>query len=520
MERTNTRVSSNYKPGTKRLHRPLGPLEVMYHLYHKRGIDIVAQLICLETYSHVTTNEIKEALINLMYCHPLLCMSIHEKASDGGKWFHFFEMEPHRIDLSETNEKNWENVLVNVISKPFDIENGPLWRITIVRDNEDLKGNSSKDCYGTRNDNTHKSSLTYRLAFVFGCHHSIADGIYLRNIYSDFISILDKLKNRKGDLKYEKKQSLFLPPIENILPIIYPHARGYVLPYAKEYISSQESRQAIKCLSSQLQCSSCNRRGCSHSVEALDAYQFMHRLEILRLSQIKPETTVMRFKLTDTQSKLYLFKCKSNRVTVTAASITAACMALASVLKTSLPADIEWLEVPVEIMVNLRRYVTDKSLLESYPGVAAIHIPLLVKIPLKIRHNDDAFWEIARKCAHDIYEIVTSAKPIETMIAESENELKSKPVIGKSPFVICLTNLSSVDNVVKPDLQDRYRLVAFPGMTHIAVDDMPIFYINLFTLNREFNVGVGWCSSYTSQNTASKYLWNFRQFLQSGFNKL
>ncbi|XP_060066727.1 uncharacterized protein LOC132547011 [Ylistrum balloti] len=485
-------LSRNKSPGcVPRLSRPLGPLETMYHLYHQRGMDLIVQLMSLRTCAPVTQLNVRQALVFLMKKHPILRMCIRRNKCRDSVCYNFLEMGKCTMDLRVTKNTNHEEILANALRLSFDYENGPLWRIIFV--DPDIKAST----------NVETPPLNHSLVFAFSCHHAIADGIYLQKIYTDFIELIHLIQNGRFSALSAMKKSLFLPPIENILPVIFPDDRVERRPRQRKNsgIFMQTGGDA----------NAQTTRSCTgKSIQALDAYNNSCHSEISNLVNThKQSTGNIRFKFTEGHSRKFLLSNKENHVTVTSSCIIAACMSLARLLEPTLPVDIDRLVVPVEIMVNLRRYVTDQTMFEDYPGCAAIHIPLTISVPLRRAHKQSAmnFWNLSEQCADKISDIVSTGKPIEIMKEEAENELREQPVRGKSPFVICLTNLSRVDDMVKPELKKNFRLVSFPSLTRIAVDDMPIFFINIFTLNKELNVNIGYCANYTSRQTAARYAW-------------
>ncbi|OWF41248.1 uncharacterized protein LOC110462780 [Mizuhopecten yessoensis] len=473
-----------------RLSRPLGPLETMYHLYHQRGMDLIVQLMSLKTNVPVTQLIVRQALVFLMKKHPILRMCIKRSDRDHVQ-YNFLEMDKCAMDLRVTENTNHEEILAEALLLSFDYESGPLWRMVFVEPDVKL-------CAHLPNSN-----LNHSLVFAFSCHHAIADGIYLQKIYMDFIEMIHLIQNGRFNALSSMKKSLFLPPIEKILPVIFPYGREerrHRLRRHSELFRSTETDPNM----------SKTRSFGGKAIEALDVYHKRFHSEIANLSSAKRQSTgVIRFSFTEGHSRTFLLSNKENHVTVTSSCVTAACLSLARLLEPNIPDDVDYLAVPVEIMVNLRRYVTDQTMFENYPGCAAIHIPLTISVPLRCTHNVSStiFWNLSQQCSEKISDIVSSGKPIEIMKEEAENELNAQPVKGKSPFVICLTNLSRVDDMVKPELKKNFRLASFPSLTRIAVDDMPIFFINVFTLNKELNVNVGYCASYTSRQTATRYSW-------------
>ncbi|XP_069102129.1 uncharacterized protein [Argopecten irradians] len=473
------------------LSRPLGPLETMYHLYHQRGMDLIVQLMSLKTSTPVTQLVIRQALVFLMRKHPILRMCIKRTNCRGYIGYHFQEMDKCAMDLRVTENTNHEEILAEALCLTFDYEHGPLWRIICVESDVGQVNTMLSPC----------PQLRHSFVFAFSCHHAIADGIYLQKIYTDFIEIIHLIQKEHFCTLSAMKKSMFLPPIENILPVIFPDSEG-----EQRY---KPRRNSGLLMPTGTKTNVLAKRG--KHIGALDAYSNIYASEIVSLNKTHRQSTgVIRFKFTEGYSRTFLLNTKEKHGTVTASCVTAACLSLARLLEPGIPSNVDHLIVPVEIMVNLRRYVTDKTMFEDYPGCAAIHIPVTIAVPLRRPCNRSSamnFWNLSQQCSDKISYIVSSGKPVEIMKEEAANEMNQQAVKGKSPFVICLTNLSRVDDMVKPELKENFKLTSFPSLTRIAVDDMPIFFINVFTMSKELNVNIGYCSSYTSKLTAARYAW-------------
>lgn len=463
--------------------RPMGPLETMYHKFHKRGMDIYAQIIHLKMLHPTNKQQTREALKCLVKRHPLLRMTIKEVNSGSSQSFKFEEMDPFVLNLKEMYSDDLEKVLEDELNNPLNCDEGPLWRFTVIHSN-----NSEKQLLGT---------LKHNLTFMFKCHHSVADGIYLHILYSDFIEYLDLIQ-RGYQIKHKIKELTVLPAIEDLIPFMYaPKTRDQIL--------------ATTNVSGQIQ---------DNSVDALSAYNNQFSNEINDLSTNETSTKVVRMNVDNNATTRFLLSCKQHKVSVTGACIAATCTSMLDLVRNSLSERVDFINIPVEIMVNLRRYTTDKSLFDTYPGVAAIHIPLNVKMALNQNYQDEKlFWTLSKQISRNIENLISSGKPLEVM-AEESISCDDQTNTGKSPFVICFTNLSSVDKVLKDSLKDRFKIERFPGITKVTVDDMPIFFIGAFTLNKMFNICVEYCTSYTSDNTAAQFSWKLLSHLQHHINKL
>ena len=68
------------------------------------------------------------------------------------------------VEYAETSDElEWQRVIERELVRPFDAENGPLWRLTLLKLNNDL-------------------TSVYSYVFIFTNHHSIGDGKQTRVI--------------------------------------------------------------------------------------------------------------------------------------------------------------------------------------------------------------------------------------------------------------------------------------------------------------------------------------------------
>ncbi|KAK3105113.1 hypothetical protein FSP39_017530 [Pinctada imbricata] len=320
-------------------------------------------------------------------------------------------------------------------------------------------------------------------ASCFQCHHAIIDGVYLGLLFADFFEFLDLIQRRLLCVHDVKESSLW-PAIENLVP--------------KATAGKIRRIERVICtgVSSSIE----------NSCDALEAYEHCFHSEISLLSNERKQTSTNRFRVPTFESSRIITECKEKRSTVTGAAIAAACRAFGLLLQPYLPDDVQVLNVPIEVMVNLRRYVANENIFESYPGVAAIHVPITVRIPVKENLlSQDVFWYLARQCSDELRNIIASYEPIRQLSKETKEEINAPKKSGKSKYVICLTNLSNIDGVVKSEQSERFTLTEFPGCTNLAMDDMPIFYIGMYSMRGELHFDIGHCAGYTSSHTASSF---------------
>lgn len=464
--------------------RTLGRLETMYHTYHKKGIDMCAQVVHLDCVQCVTLSQVREAMERLQMQHPMLRMFIDE---DTEHRFHFVERNSRSVDCS-VSYLSTEDLLKEALNKKF-LADGPLWRIIIQKTRSIIQENGDV-CSGCQISN--KDRFLHNFSFALSFHHSLIDGMYLVCLLRDFLEILQNIQlNEEFNSSKDLEQREILPPIEHFLQPVSWRERSIFVP----------TRSDIK-----------------QSMDALTAYErcFFSEIGFLRL---KPERTeALRLNMDRTKSFQFLSNCKQQHILVSGAIMAAASIAFAKRLKKSLQPTVKILDIPVDVMVDMRRYTTEPMKdFPIFPGTAAMHLYFLVKVPLQENLDSQTlFWRIAKKCSADMTSALDSSKPLRIMREEVECEIDTVGEgVGKSAHVLCITNLNSVDRIVRPDEHPCFQLKGFTGLSKIGIDNHPVFEILVFSLNDRLHLDTAYCSGYTSGETAANFSWTMIQTIQS-----
>lgn len=201
--------------------------------------------------------------------------------------------------------------------------------------------------------------------------------MYLICLLRDFLEILHNIQqNEEFNSIKDLQETEILPPIEHFL-------------------------QPVTCIESPVFVPA--RNATEQSMDALTAYEqcFFSEIEFLRS---KPEgTEAVRLNMDRTKSFQFLLNCKQKHILISGAVMAAASIAFAKQLKKSLPPTVKILDIPIDVMVDMRRYTT-KPLKDFpiFPGTAAIHMDFFVKVPLQENLDSQTlFWRIAKKCSVD-----------------------------------------------------------------------------------------------------------------------
>lgn len=453
--------------------RELGRLETMYHTYYQQGMDVCVQMARLQCTQCVTLTEVHRAIKILCCNHPVLRMFIQEEENNR---FHFVEMNPLKTNCT-VSYLSTEDLLQNEVCKEFPSD-GPLWRITVQRTESDFhrKDSLCHTCQSPNNDN-----FLHTFSFAFSFHHSLVDGMYLSCVLSDFIKFLDMVQLKDTLLLKCTDKKQMLPAFEQCL-----------VPLA---VKDKQTLVPVRCET-------------ETSLDALTEYKRFFQNEIVPLRLKPTKTKAVRLSMDETKTSQFLSDCKKQHILVSGAITAAACIAFAKQVATHTPPKAKILLIPVDIMVDMRRYLTQTF--RDLPGTAAIHLPFLVRIPLQENlHSGTLFWEIAKRCSKELSDAIHSTKPVNYLREEVENEIQSvkEEGLGKSPYVLCISNLTNVDSIVRPEQKPRFQLMGYPALSSVGIHNSPIFEIVLFSLMNQLHIHTFYCCQYTSDETASRFSW-------------
>lgn len=162
--------------------RPLGLLEDALRRFHdENGFLIFANTLVLRTKKSV----VKKALELLAERHPMLRICIR-KNND----VDYCLQKRHNVlvDLRQLDTSNWRNVMEESLLEKFDVENGPLWRLTFLP-NARYETETGSDVNDT--------SFPHECICIFCFHHSIIDGTSYSRLFAEFVHHLNKLNKNE-----------------------------------------------------------------------------------------------------------------------------------------------------------------------------------------------------------------------------------------------------------------------------------------------------------------------------------
>ena len=512
--------------------RELGIFERLYYRQGLKGADIISLMIKLESTLPITEVAVRHSIKKLMQRHPLLRMSV---SKEGGLYY-MHERPGSKYNFYASGRKDWMGFIKEEFDTSFTDKDDLLWRIRLLNTSK-IECNSpgistktaassvnpitTKDCSQQsgipvqsmqgddqtfHNDTESTSIYNYEATFLFILNHAIADGGYTMWLFQEFVNFLDAYNT--GVNTDRIKELPLLPPLENCLSFL---------------VDSEASKQDIdNNNTSNFRLNFCPGQG---NPDVLNKYQTKFCDEIEALSRKTPKNNFILFKFNRAITRVLINACKSHRLKVNTIVVTASILALVDLLYENDDSHSEF-EIPFEYMSDSRRgdllqYEGNDRYL--YPGLASLNIPLKACVHLPKRPVSSAvFWEMSRSFDKAIQNDIQTRQTIRCYHEEAKHYItheKDSVTKGKSPFVLCFSNMGKLDGIFNDDVSKRIRLVDLHGQSSILTDDMPIFFVNTFSLNGHLYGSVSYCESFTSKETTMTYLGLLEKYL-TAYSKL
>lgn len=449
----------------RRYSRKLGPLETMYHTYNCREMDVCPLLFKLSTKSPVLGHHIRKALSYLVDEFASLRLSL---VQTGRFEYKFVERERIPISIREVSAESFQSVLNKGCHHRFNFQDEPLWTFTWVR---------------SKRSDQHSLEFPHTFQFFFIFHHAVCDFHQGRSIVQSFIRNITLAQGHPLPIKLNYHP--FGPSIEQVLP----------LSLVARNINAVQNRQ--------------------YDSSALDAYKSTFTSEIVSLERKKLSTEFIKVSLDEQETRSLMSQCRQNHVKITSAITAALSMAFFRLVRGKIPMYSKTFVVPVEIMVDLTRYIIDDKIKKSLKSVSAIHTPFLVNFDISDFQTLQDFWIIAKRIQANLDHALSVGAPMKVLLEDVYSEICNPPASGKSPFVLGLSNVGNLDDIVPEACRSEVRVADFIPWTNVTIDDMPIFITSVHTLNKSLVSSIGYCNGYTSNHTADIFAQHVSHILKS-----
>ena len=508
-----------------RLQRQLGGLETMYHNIISKGMDMICLMTKLATTFPITSDMSIKALYLLAQRHPLLRMTIQCKDGLTSGDISFLEMDDVQLDFQQSEREDWLPYLLEEVAQPFDIKNGPLWKCRLLGqmdsyEQPDSSEDDFADCAGKKykskgaahfTANERRFSMSeekypYETTFLFIWHHSIMDGGYVVWVFKEFAELLDKIHSNDSNTLPQIRTSVALPllqPMEDIVDTQFTQ------------------RQSTHCAAAQPSSSGISLVTSDSPYDVLKDYnqKFIDDIDIKDGQTLNNQCLVFDFSRHETNIIERL--CKGNDTSINGLFLAASILAFVDLVYPG--SSKRSFDIPFEFMMDLRRhYQLDfpKDKMKYYTGVAAIDVPMLANIKLNERPaTKREFWEMARSFGTSINDQIKSPQTFQRIHKTISNRLvlqkDAARRTGKSPNVLCLSNMGRLDWVFTGDVAKRMKLIGLHGHPTVLVEDCPIFLVGIHSLNGQLCGNISFCKNYTSVQTAAQYLGHLQKHIAS-----
>ena len=191
---TNSQINLKKDSGLN-LIRKLGTIESLYDYEVLNGSLILARtfLVSVPKNYDLNLNLLEKACTFWIKRHPFLQSFVYRTESDitaqdlfdinSPKYYAFMNKdisEYNNLEYLETkNPHEWKNIMESELRKPFDYFNGPLWRLKLVKINDEF------DLYYKNEESSY--------AFILCNSHVIGDGRNLIKIMLELFNIINSL---------------------------------------------------------------------------------------------------------------------------------------------------------------------------------------------------------------------------------------------------------------------------------------------------------------------------------------
>jgi len=461
--------------------RPIGQLEDAWRLAHDmNGSLILANTLVLRSKKPIQASVVKKAMERLMKRHPMLRMCI-KKNPDEDYWLR--KMENVHVDLRQLDSEDWRNVMEESLLEKFDVENGPLWRVSFL---PNVRYESE-----TESDFINMTSYPHECFCIFAFHHIIIDGTSYSRMFAEFINFVAKLNSNEEP---EVTSMPMLPPLDvytdEVVPFKWYH---HLIKLVLEILCSIPGFPAL--MSGPIR--GMNGEG--------NPFTQKYGVEIQRNPQIQPRTKIIPVEFTKDETSSLLKKCKEHQTTVQGAVQTAAGVAMVTMLEK------QEFEVETNVTVNSRPFFKSKVPNEYVGPYLAF---LRCKNKVVTSPNAKKFWSMAKSTSEDIHAKLKKNEHMEMSLMfyymsplfhQSMTESTKDDKSGRrSRQLVVFTNLgyckfldgSPDDDVI---LRARFGCSAEHQQGHIFANNLATFSGKLFWTFVYY-------SNITSDATAQRYV--------------
>ncbi|XP_077866544.1 uncharacterized protein LOC144354871 [Saccoglossus kowalevskii] len=429
--------------------------------------------IVVESQCPMTEELLRSAAILLKRRHPLLRSRVVSEIDEAtGKTELFFkdDVNVDQVELRVVDEVDWDETQVADGKLKFDIVNGDLWRLWLLKSIEIPA-------------EERKFGHPFRTNLVLGMHHGIMDGNTAMRLIDDLLTFLEMVQNKSDELP--KVESLpMIPGTYDMLDLHIPWYKTYKL-----------LTMGLKGL----------------AVPNRNPYVEYHKDDLESRKGLESETRIYPMILSPELTSQVISASKKNGVTVhatiTAASTTAAIKFIYG--ENVRPGKTYTLNTWCN--VNFRRY------LDPDPGtkhVCACFGNLEFPVKAKLVSDAVAFWKLAKTCQRTVHylvdnEVLEFSKIFNFLLRLGFNPTKAMvKAMLKMPYGLMKT-VFSISNMGRCDFVSREGGRSFElAEVYMCVQTKsfyPLFTNNIFTFHGQIYWSLVYFNRVTSKERAKEY---------------
>ncbi|XP_070568584.1 uncharacterized protein [Ptychodera flava] len=446
----------------------------------------VTHVMVVESKYIINEDLLRQAAEMLSRRHPLLRSRVTTEIEPRKRKEVFFyreiEKEENLIDLRIVDEVDWHETQVNDGETLYDTENGPLWRLWLLKSVEITPEES-------------ETGHLFKTNIVVGYHHAIMDANTGMRFIDQLLTYLEMIVQVASAAKIEVESLPFLSSYYDQLP---PQALRFPW-WQKPKLATLAVKELFK--------SSKNLYIKHHQAEIDKNPDIAKRVEILPLVIPKSLTSE-------------IMKCSKQHGVTVHGTITAA-SAVAMMQLIYGPEFQCKKEISTMFQINMRRYLPSDEggdHLGAFFGNA--------EMPIKVSRvsKEEEFWKLAKTCYQNVHrmlggEVMEIAKIYKYLCDDLGLDLvkivvKDKAPHGRMKQVLSISNMGRCDFVTR----ENGRAFELTGtyMTAAPLRVGPIFVNNFFTFRGKMYVSIVYYSHITSKDRAKEYADFFVRALEIG----
>ncbi|XP_070567816.1 uncharacterized protein [Ptychodera flava] len=473
--RVGHRRSNEGTPMQREFGRRLNFIENMY--VNNSDSSNAMWVLVVESKVKISFDILRGATLLLSRRYPLLRSKVTRKLDSTGKKDSYFyreiEKEENLVDIRVVDDVDWQETQVTDGEILYDTENGPLWRVWLLKSVEITPEES-------------ETGHPFRTNIVFGYHHAIMDGNTGMKLIDQLLTYLEMIQDGSaGRIEVES-----LP----LMPSQYDKLPAWLIPRYMQCPLWRKSKLVTRAL--------------KEMFNFKNLYIKHHSSEIAKNSNIAKQAKILPVVIPRSVTSKILTLSKQNGISVHGAITAASAVAMVRlVFGDNIPAKIT---IPTLLYVNMDRYLPSNAG-DNHAGAFFIAVEMPIKVP-KVNNCED-FWNLAKMCHQHVHQMLDGdALSVAKMCKYLYDTLGLDPIRmvknndktpdGRCRALFALSNLGRCDFVTRESGR-AFELVGSYACT--AGKFGPIFSCYILTLRGKIHLSMVYYTHITSQARAHEY---------------